>query len=288
MKLPFLSKPHPFIFNKASILLPGVMTFLLIAITGPFEFQKLTLELRLFFAFLIGVVCSLSVAVTVPLFRKVIPSYMNEENWTVGKEIVLFVVVLSVIGLNIFLILVLFDLTHSSPGSVFQSVVVNTLSIGIFPIIILVLYEQYNHQKKQLQKASEMNGLLSLKAEKSSALIQLTGENGKMELQLAPDELIFLKSDGNYVEVYFGLNQPEKKLIRNRLKLLMQQLPEQLFFQCHKSYVVNKQFIISIQGNARNFELQLRNIPDLIPVSRTRSEELGRFLKEEPLHLAPN
>lgn len=203
---------------------------------------------------------------------------MNEEEWTIGKEIVLFMVVLGVICLNIFLIFFGFDLTSSSPLVVFKAVVFNTLSIAIFPIIILVLFEQYNHQKKQLLKANDMNKSLPQNSEKVSELIQLTGENGKVELQLMPDELIFLKSDGNYVEVYHGLNQPKKNLIRNRLKSLKNQLPGEFFFQCHKSYIINKRSIVSVQGNARNFELMLRDVSALIPVSRSKSEELRLFL----------
>ena len=274
----FISKPHPFIYNRASILLPGILTFLLIAIIAPFEFQRLDLEPRLFFALILGGVCSLSIILTVNILRKTFPSYMDQERWTTGKEIVLFLVVISVMCISVFLILFGFDLTSSPPFELFKSVVFNTLSIAIFPIIILVLYEQYNHQKKQLVRAKEMNALLSQASEKSVELIQLMGENGKLELQLVPEELIFLKSEGNYVEVYYGIGQPEKKLIRNRLKSLGKQLPNGWFIQCHKSYVVNKHSIVSVKGNARNFELQLRGVPDMIPVSRSKSEELRSFL----------
>ena len=204
---------------------------------------------------------------------------MDEEGWTIGKEIVLFLVALLVICLNIFLILFGFDLTSSSPLYLLKSVVFNTLSIAIFPIIILILFEQYNHQKKQLIKVTELNHLLSHESEKNRELIQLTGENGRMELQLLPKEIIFLKSDGNYVEVYYGLGKTERKLIRNRLMSLEKQLPNELFFQCHKSYVVNKHCIISVKGNARNFELKLRGVPDTIPVARSKSEDLKLFLK---------
>lgn len=279
MKFSFLSKPHPFIYNRASILLPGILTFVLIATIAPFEFQKLDLELRLFFAVIIGGVCSLSIILTVNILRKTFSSYMDEEGWTTGKEMALFLVVIGVICTNIFLILFGFDLTSSTPLELFKSVVFNTLSIAIFPIIILVLYEQYNHQKKQLLKANEMNALLRQASEKSVELIQLMGENGKLELQIVPEELIFLKSDGNYVEAYYGSGRPEMKLIRNRLKALAEQLPDRLFFQCHKSYVVNKLSIVTVQGNARNFELKLRDTPDLIPVSRGKSNMLLQFLE---------
>ena len=274
-----LSKPHPFIFNRASVMVPGILTFLLIAIIAPFEFQELSLEVRLFFAIMIGAVCSLSVVLTTEFFKRGFPSFVNGEDWTIGKEILLFLAVISVICLNIFLIFLAFDFSSSPPGELFTAVVFNTLAISIFPIITLVLFEQYNHKKKQLIKATEMNSSLSFEPKKTNERIQLAGENGKIELQLVPEELIFLKSDGNYVEVYHGLGQPEKKLIRNRLKFLAEQLPDHLFFHCHKSYVVNKLSVVMVHGNARNFELKLRDVSERIPVSRAKSEELNRFLK---------
>jgi len=275
MKL--LTKPHPFIFNKSSVLLPGIITFLIIGLFSPFGFREMDLTDRLVFAALFGFIASLAVFLVVTLLKGIYPSY--NDRWTVGKEILLILVVLSVICLLIFLILFSFQLTDLPAAKLFKLVLVNTIVLSLFPVIILVLFEQYNHQKSQWKKAIEMSKLLNNKAStKSNELIKVFSENGKMDLQLNPEELIYLKSDGNYVEVIYGSEKLEKKLVRNRLKTLTEQLPNDLFFQCHKSYVINKLSIVSIEGNARNFELKLRGVSDAIPVSRAKSEELTRFL----------
>jgi hypothetical protein len=274
----YLKKPHPFIFNKSSVMLPGVITFLIIALLAPLNFQSLGLSHRIGFAILFGSIASVSVWIIVSLITKVYPDY--DEKWTLGKEIKLILTVIFVIALFVFFLFFGFNLSKLNVYSLFQTVLVNTLIISFFPVVILVLFEQYNHQKKQWKKATEMNNFISQEdSAKSSELIQLLGENGKMELQLAPEELYFLKSDGNYVEVIYGSGHIQKKLVRNRLKSLANDLPVDLFFQCHKSYVVNKLSIVSVEGNARNFELKLRGFSDSIPVSRSKSEELILFLK---------
>lgn len=273
----WLHKPHPFIFNKSSVGLPGATTFLILAFFAPFGFQEMEFTTRLGSAAFFGLLASFSVLVVVKLLQKIYPSYNDE--WTVGKEILLILAVLSTICLLVFLILFSFQMTNLGPADLFKSVILTTVIISFFPVVILVLFEQYNHQKSQWKKATEMNSLLDEKGfSRDSDLIRLLGENGKLELQINPKELIFLKSDGNYVEAIYG-DGPEKKLLRNRLKALSDQLPSDLFFHCHKSYVVNKQSIISVEGNARNFELKLRGIPDAIPVSRAKSEELKQFLQ---------
>lgn len=271
-------KPHPFIFNRSSVILPGVTTFLILAFFAPFGFQEMELITRLGFALFFGLLASFSVLLVVRLLKASYPSH--SEEWTVGKEILLVLAVLSTICLLVFVILFSFGLTDLTASDLFKRVIVTTITISFFPVVILVLFEQYNHQKSQWKKAQEMSRmLLPATTEQRDNLIQLLGENGKLELQVSPQELIYLKSDGNYVDVIYGTDLPEKKLVRNRLKILAEELPNELFFQCHKSYIVNKRSIISVEGNARNFELKLRNVPDFIPVSRSKSEELTQFLK---------
>ena len=277
----FFSKPHPFIFNKSTVLLPGFVTFLVIALFAPFSFHDMNTSLRIGFAGLYGLIASGSVFLVVTFIRKAYPSY--SERWTVGKEILSTLIVLTVICLLIFLLLFSFQLTDLPALQLLEAVLLNTLIISLFPVVVLVLFEQYNHQKKQWKKAHEMNERIANEPpSRKNSLIQLVGENGKIELQLDPEELIFLKAEGNYVEVFYGSDQSQKKLIRNRLKALAESLPVDLFFQCHKSYVINKRSIVSVEGNARNFELKLRSVPDSIPVSRTKSEELMRFLGTMP------
>lgn len=257
-------------------MLPGVVTLLIIVLLAPLEFQMLDLIDRFVFAFLFGGVASLSVWVVVGLVQKLFPAF--EEKWTVGKEICLVVVVIMTISILIFLIFYWFDLTTLGYFELFRSVFINTIIISILPIIILVLFEQYNHQKKQWKQAQSINKRLDRKAMTQDQLIAFKSENGKLELQLKAEEVFFLKSEGNYVEVFFKDQSITKKLIRNRLKALLDVLPEEHFFHCHKSYVVNQQHIINVDGNARNFELSLRGINEKIPVARSKSEQLIQLL----------
>ena len=274
----WFARPHPFIFTPASVLLPGLITFLIILLFAPVGYQNMSLVHRAGFGLGFGIVASLSVMLIVKMLQIIHPNY--KEEWSVGREVLLILTVLCSICLFIFVILFSFDLTDLTASDLFMQVIVTTLTISFFPVVILVLFEQYNHQRSQWKKALEMSSMLpQAVTHPGNDLIQLFGENGKLELQVSPHELIYLKSDGNYVDVIYGPEQTEKKLVRNRLKVLAEVLPDALFFQCHKSYIVNRSHIISVKGNARNFELKLRNVPDFIPVSRGKSEELTQFLK---------
>lgn len=285
-----LKKPHPFIFNQYSVLLPSFITFLILVIFKPFEFGTFETNqliiLSVIFTVLVGLIVVLCVALIKRYFRKTI-----EENWTVLNEILLFLFILTVISLVIYVILL--NLNHQANRfELFWIVVLRTLAISFFPILILVLYEQNHHQKIKRQQAERLNQELmkkksSIPQKKSNptlpAKIMLTAENKKIAVQIDPMDLFFVKSDGNYVEIFYQHKQgTRKELIRNSLKAIEKQLPATIFFRCHKSFVVNLQHILKVEGNARNLELILKNIEEKIPVSRGKSKTMLQLFQKNP------
>lgn len=282
-----LHKPHPFVYNRQSILLPGLATFLLIALTTPLGFQGLGLPYRLLIALLFGTIVSLSIVLTVSSLRRVFPAYMQEERWTLGKELSLFLIVLSVISLAIFLLLNSLGLSDTPTVTLLWLVPFRTFSIGVFPIALLVLYEQYSHQKQRSAEALSLNQTLQeslgkpeVSSEKAvSDIIKLKAENGQAAFEIKASDLLYLKSAGNYVELfYYEEGSLKKQLLRNRLKACLAQLPDQDFIQTHKSYVVNIRRVSGVEGNARSLLLNLDETKDQVPVSRTKTAELNSFL----------
>ncbi|RZS92461.1 LytR/AlgR family response regulator transcription factor [Aquimarina brevivitae] len=278
------NKPHPFIYNWKSIVIPGVVTLLVILLFAPFGYGTLNLTYRFAFGFLNGLIASLNVWGIVKLYKKIFPGFMQEEKWSVGKEFVLVLSVLFSIICCIFLIFVISGLSDQPITTLFVSIVIKTVLIGAIPVLVLIVIDQNTHHQKKLQQALKLTKKLRSTAqltESSTHKIKLDAENQKTELILNPEQIYFLKSDGNYVEVYYdsGINKIEKKLIRNRLKSLEEPLPKHLFFHCHKSYVINLEKIIRVDGNARNLELVLRNIKERVPVSRQKRQELESLIQ---------
>lgn len=287
-----LKRPHPFIFNAGSVLIPGLLAFLLILGFAPFSFKALDLAPRAVLSLAFGLIASLGVLLVVGLLKWLAPRFMQEESWTVGKELVLILTVVAGICVLNFAVILGVGLSQDPVLHVFKSAVLYTLGISIIPVGMLTLLEQFGHQRKKLKQAKRLTMQLrqqttaapsARNGPSSAGAILLEAENGQVELQLKPDEILFLNSDGNYVEVHYvdGSSRPHTKLIRNRLKHFASALPEDRFFRCHKSYVVNGARIIRVEGNARNLELLLRGTDRRIPVSRSKSDALSAFLKDE-------
>ena len=107
-----LNKPHPFIFNRYSVLLPSFATFLVLVILKPFEFDtflvKQLILWSLLFAVIVGATVFCFVTIVKRYFRKTI-----EESWAVKNEVFLILSVLVIISLEIYAI---FFVAKSSNG----------------------------------------------------------------------------------------------------------------------------------------------------------------------------
>jgi len=288
-----LRKPHPYIFNAYSVGIPCVITFLIIVVFAPFQFQEFDSGLKLLSGLVISVLVGLGILLSVSGLKRFWPEFMSEERWTVGKEIFLILSVVLVIIVLISAAVLLVTPSGISVWDLLLKTILITLAISSLPILITTLFEQNRHQKAQLKRAQALSESLRDRKEASPAptpspeaddsKILIRSENQDIELQLQAPELIYLQSDGNYLDVYY-LNGGElqKKVIRNRLKALESQLPAVLFFRCHNRFIVNGQHIIKVEGNARNLMLHLKSVPEGIPVSRTRAREIGPFLEQLP------
>lgn len=86
----------------------------------------------------------------------------------------------------------------------------------------------------------------------------------KVFYKLRLNDIYYIKSDSNYVEVFI---ESRKYLVRSTLKNFLDMLPSSMYIQCHRSYVVN---VNKIQG-VGDGQIQLIN-GQSIPLSSNYKE----------------
>lgn len=97
----------------------------------------------------------------------------------------------------------------------------------------------------------------------------------KTEVTINLKRLLYAESDGNYTTIVVYNNfRLENILLRMSIKSLMKQLPSIHFFQCHRSYIINKNLSLKSYGNARGYTLKSNKFGFEIPVSRTKISEM--------------
>lgn len=84
------------------------------------------------------------------------------------------------------------------------------------------------------------------------------------------DEVVYFESDSRYTRVVYGEGQAGgDALIRTPLKELLTQLDEQLFWQVHRSVIVNHRHVArAVRVDEGHMHLVLRGRPETLPVSR--------------------
>ena len=108
-------------------------------------------------------------------------------------------------------------------------------------------------------------------------------ENGKVMLALKPTQLLLLKSENNYISIFYLENEKvEKKLIRTNLKKLESELTEfPYLLRVHRSYMVNLEKIASVHRKKGSFQIQLVQLPEMpLKVSETYKQIFETQIKQ--------
>lgn len=287
-----LNKPYYLDLNLrkqvSTALLVGGFIFLFLFVFRPFELSTLShniLEISLGY----GLVTSSTMLFLSFLLIKVIKKFSDEEHWTVGKAIFWNMLHLFLIGIFNALYSNWIGVTELSISRLlwFQMA---TILIGIFPVLGMILISEAAMSRKYLKQAKLINNEILEKAQHSSSIksqkninekiISLSSQNENESLEISVDDLLFIKSADNYVEVYFTENQTiQKRLLRNTLKSIDEELKEHgNFFRCHKSYLINLDKIIKVNGNAQGYRFKLKLGDIEIPVSRQYNERIHELL----------
>lgn len=111
---------------------------------------------------------------------------------------------------------------------------------------------------------------LSAQARKPPPLAVLQAAVGREVRMIRTADVIYFESDSRYTRIVFGHGATAgDALIRTPLKELLTQLDEQLFWQVHRSVIVNHQHIAAaVRVDEGQMHLTLRGRPETLPVSR--------------------
>lgn len=278
----WLNKPYPFVENPKDkwilIIFSSSFVALFLIIFQPFDANKISDYKTLY---LIGFGLNVFIALIICYFilPKVFQKIYDVENWVIGREIIQLTLVILIISFLNYIYNNYVGKHIAVPKTFFEFFGI-TFSIGVFPLTFLTLYIEQKLNRKNRENAYNLNTYISQKHEYAvSKLIEIQPETSTTKpIQIQDKDFLFANSDNNYCTIYYlEKNQVKKELLRISLKNLKEQLSDfDNMIRCHRSYIVNKNNIQNISGNARSLTLSLKNTNAVIPVSR-------RFPKEKLL-----
>jgi DNA-binding LytR/AlgR family response regulator len=290
----WLQQPYPINFNWSSLLKGGILggvfvTFFLFTFKPFSSYEGLSQGQILWISVQFGLITVVWTLVW-GLFIKVLPNIFKEEGWNVWREIVFHIFFIMGIG-SFNMIYAANAYNYGLSWPVFWQWQWITLSIGIFPTVMSVMYKQIKWMKEYSVAAANLSVQVSSKENHTindhkevenqatnPIKITLSGDNLNETLSIFPEQLVYISAADNYVHVFYTENEQIKnKLLRATLRKMedaLANIPQ--CYRCHRTFLVNLQKVQHISGNAQGYKLHLHDIELTIPVSRSLNEEIQR------------
>lgn len=278
----YIQQPYPLSENPWRIIISiSLFIALFILILQPFGISAFDVEFRSYFEIGYGIVTFIVLVIDLFIFPLFLKPWFVPQEWTVLNQIIWQIWILFSIGLGNFIYSSLF-LHFNDRFNAFLVFQFYTLIIGLIPILIITILHQNKLLSENLKLAKEMNNVLNTTNELVSMdkKVSVMAENKKDKLEVNVSDFIYIASTGNYVQVYYLVNNERKNiLLRNTLKQIEVQVKDcHSIIKCHRAFLVNKDKIVTVKGNSQGLRLVLKDTNEEIPVSRNYSKVLGELV----------
>ncbi len=277
--LEFLKKPYPFnsdlMHNAKVVFFIGAAIGLFLFFFEPFNFNEFTLREK----FIVSSIISLITFAVLSFSMIIIPSYFKKlfsrNTWNVLKEIIWNTWIIISLIIGYFFYFRFNTIFVIQPADVLKIILISFLAVSI-----LVVLNRNRLVKLHLNVAVELNRKLMSKLDKENDTVTIESEYKKDSIVLSVKDALLFKSAGNYVEIYYFDNEVVKKhLIRTTLKNIEDLLTNYSFiFRCHRTYLINTNFIEQAEGDSQGIKLKIKGISFLVPVSRIYLNTLKEIL----------
>ncbi|WP_439882656.1 LytTR family DNA-binding domain-containing protein [Pontibacter sp. MBLB2868] len=164
-----------------------------------------------------------------------------------------------------------FDLLH------FPAFFLMVLSVYVFPLLAILWSRFAVLPSRGMATVATTRELTEQPA--APVVVLLKGANKEEEYQFRQDQILFLKSEGNYVKVVYRQDAKLRSvMLRATLKQVQEQLPDS-FVQVHRSYLVNLSHFVAHRTVGGKYELVSEISPERIPVSNSYRPQIQNKLQ---------
>ena len=257
----------------------GLFVFLFLYTFQPFTLYSFK-EYLLEYTSSIGLITFLGTFITLVVPPLIFKKYFKEDNWTIGKSILITVLGLFSIGTILWYYGKIFKADKDIEHIEYIAFIFYTFLVGDIPILFGVFFNEKMVRLRREKKAEEITAIKNQKEVEIKPTvpnkIMLKSDNKKESLIFFIEDLVYITSQGNYASFFIKNNKGElkEKILRVTLTKIVENLEEYpTIIRCHKSYIINTKYINGIKGNARGYLLESSLIPHQIPVSRNFSKK---------------
>jgi DNA-binding LytR/AlgR family response regulator len=243
--------------------------FLFILFFQPFEFKNLEFNNQLLVIAGLGAIIFIVLNLFLLVLPNVVPAIVEnkEESW-IG-------VITGILIWSTSSVSYAFYIRYVANVALTMYLMFKIIIICLAPYVIIKIINYHRSLNQNLYELKVSNNhlksmLVDFRNEDSFNAVELYSEHKTEKVALEVKSLVLIKSADNYIEiVYNDENQFKKKLIRNTLKDVEEQLSKyNNFIRCHRTYIVNRDHIEKLVKTISGYKIKLKSHPDELPVSR--------------------
>lgn len=275
----FTTPTPAYIFEKGNLIKMVAFTALFaitfINIYEPFGSGNWMDSLTSFYYFLYSSVIVLIGFVVIALSRVVMYFWYQRQKIVVLQYIVWILVEVFFMAL-FFTIIALAMRPGVNAIDTFKDSVLNTLLILAFPYLICHLFLSWVEKNKRLEERDIINPVNS-----AARMIDFYDERKILRLSVMKSNVLYVEAADNYVCIFYKKKSGVARfMLRNTLKALESYLADVDIVRCHRSYMVNLEYVSVIrrQSGGIYLELSIPEVPD-IPLSHKYRDKVDAWFK---------
>jgi len=273
--LEFLNKPYPFNddlkHNSKIIFFISIGVLVFLYLFQPLDVSTLENKQRFYVVIGLGVVTFLTLSLNLLMLPSLMPKIFLKRIWNIKKEIIWNIWILTTISVGYYLY-------YKALGifSIDFYMIVKLILIAIVPITGLITINQNRMLRSYLKLANGINKKLKDNKSIQDQLIHFKSDYTKDSLSIKVSLLLFIRAANNYIEVFWKEGELVKsQMIRTSLKKAEEILNDYKFvFKCHRSFMVNINYIDKIEGTIQGYKLYFDKVGFSIPVSKNFAYKL--------------
>ena len=150
------------------------------------------------------------------------------------------------------------------------NMIITLILIAIVPTSVLIVLNRHRLLRSHLKLANELNIKLQENKSIPDKLVHFISDYQKDNLSIKVSLILFIRSANNYIEVFWKEDKEVKShMVRCSLTKAEEILKDDKFiFKCHRSNMVNINYIDKIEGSTQGYRLYFEKVDFPVPVSK--------------------
>jgi len=273
------NNPYPFSddlkHNTKIIFFTSLGVFAFLFLFQPFDINSLPVKDKYYLLSGLAGITFLALSLHLLLIPSLFPKTFNTEGWNIKKEILWNLWILFTILVGYFFF------TNALGAMKFGfNMVIKLLLTAVVPISIVIVVNHNKILRSHLKLADELSKKLKENKLVQEKIVYFDSDYQKDSLAINVSLLLLIRSANNYIEIFWkDAENIRNQMVRCSMLYAEEILKDHKFiFKCHRSYIVNINYIDRIEGNSEGYRLFFENVSFPVPVSKNSIDRLRELI----------